>query len=39
MVDDIIVEVHAPAQIVSEINNQKQLAKYLYKLMEMGESI
>lgn len=35
-VDGIMVEVHKPNIITTEEDNKRQLAKYLYKLMEIG---
>ncbi len=39
VVDDITVEVHKPSIITSEEDNKQQLAKYLYRLMEIGSRV
>lgn len=38
-VDKITVVVHSPSIVTTEEENKKQLAKYLYKLMEMNNKV
>ncbi len=37
-IDSIKVIIHAPTQLTTEEENKMQLAKYLYKLIEMDKN-